>query len=388
MTRKVKVTLRDGIETREGPNGTSYRARVKVRGRQVIGTYFPRKRDAEAERDEIRVERRRRATTPLRAMSIKQVMRRVVVDLQRRNKREASVEDRLHRFRVLGRFLDLDQPLSKITPRTIEQLVENRVTGDPDREIAPVTLQTAMADVRALSTVLRYALREGLIRENPILRARLPALEKQTDRDWFAKEELVELLEKVRTWPKGGARLKKARDADLIEWYALTGLRITESSLIQVGDVSLPQKTVRVRKGKTGFRYCRLNPAALALTEKWIDGRDSGRLLPLTKGGIIQLMQRWADRLDEPRLHPHALRHTFGTALAADGVNAHALARAMGHESISTSLIYVHLAGRQDDAVEQLSFRRGEASSPDAEKEEGANPESPGTPAPSAEPPS
>ena len=47
------------------------------------------------------------------------------------------------------------------------------------------------------------------------------------------------------------------------------------------------------------------------------------------------------------KLGPHLLRHTFATEYCRAGGNLRVLQEIMGHESIDTTMIYVHLAGRQ-----------------------------------------
>ena len=49
-------------------------------------------------------------------------------------------------------------------------------------------------------------------------------------------------------------------------------------------------------------------------------------------------------RAGVPEGHPHALRHTFGTALAEAGVDLAVLRELMGHDHIDSSAAYIHLA--------------------------------------------
>jgi site-specific recombinase XerD len=45
-----------------------------------------------------------------------------------------------------------------------------------------------------------------------------------------------------------------------------------------------------------------------------------------------------------PAGHPHALRHTFGTALAEGGVDLAVLQALMGHDRVDSAAAYIHLA--------------------------------------------
>jgi integrase/recombinase XerD len=49
-------------------------------------------------------------------------------------------------------------------------------------------------------------------------------------------------------------------------------------------------------------------------------------------------------RSGAPRAHPHALRHTFGTALAEAGVDLAVMQALLGHAHVDTTARYIHLA--------------------------------------------
>lgn len=68
---------------------------------------------------------------------------------------------------------------------------------------------------------------------------------------------------------------------------------------------------------------------------------------PLTYWGVKNAFRRVFQRagLKGPKLGPHTLRHTFATEYCRVGGNVRVLQSIMGHESLSTTMIYVHLAG-------------------------------------------
>lgn len=284
-------------------------------------------------------------------------MVRVLEDLKARAMRPATIKDRRERFLMLARLIDTSLRLDEIAPRDVQEYVNRRMAGVKKDKLKACSVATAIADVRALNTVFTLAIREGLARENPITRARLPKPERHPEIDWFTPEELTKLLKRIRDWPRT-ARLNPERDASMIELLALTGWRLTEATNLQMSDIAIPQRLAVLRTGKTGRRTSILNDDALAIVNRWKKERPDGPLFPAKRHTLESALRRWQDRLDEPRLHAHALRHTFGTALAAAGVPAHALAREMGHASLSTSLIYVHLSGEKGEAVAGLSFRK------------------------------
>jgi integrase/recombinase XerC len=64
----------------------------------------------------------------------------------------------------------------------------------------------------------------------------------------------------------------------------------------------------------------------------------------LTEAGVRSLFRRHRARSGTPRVRPHRLRHTFGTEMAAAGMDLVVLRDLMGHSSPETTAHYVHLS--------------------------------------------
>jgi site-specific recombinase XerD len=69
----------------------------------------------------------------------------------------------------------------------------------------------------------------------------------------------------------------------------------------------------------------------------------------LTRKAVHDLIQRYGKRLGLPssELHPHAMRHLFGTELTEENVPSLAVADLMGHADVKSTDVYVHLAVRR-----------------------------------------
>lgn len=69
----------------------------------------------------------------------------------------------------------------------------------------------------------------------------------------------------------------------------------------------------------------------------------------LTRKAVHDMIQRYGRRLDIPagELHPHAMRHLYGTELTEGNVATAAVQDLMGHEDIKSTAIYTHLAARR-----------------------------------------
>ena len=65
---------------------------------------------------------------------------------------------------------------------------------------------------------------------------------------------------------------------------------------------------------------------------------------PLTAAGLRRIFRYHREISGVAAGHPHALRHTFGTALAEAGVDLPVLQALMGHDHVESSAAYIHLA--------------------------------------------
>ncbi len=127
-----------------------------------------------------------------------------------------------------------------------------------------------------------------------------------------------------------------------------TGIRLGEVANLMKGD--LGTETLRVN-GKVGDR---LVPISKSVRDMLLglaaNGQDIwvGRQGRLTRSGIQRVYQGILRRagLTGRKLGPHLLRHTFGTQYCRAGGNVRILQEIMGHESLETTMIYVHLASR------------------------------------------
>ncbi|MBY0391407.1 MAG: tyrosine-type recombinase/integrase, partial [Mycobacterium pseudokansasii] len=64
----------------------------------------------------------------------------------------------------------------------------------------------------------------------------------------------------------------------------------------------------------------------------------------LTPAGLRTIFRYHRDRADVPAAHPHALRHSFGTALAEAGLDLAVIQALLGHAHVDSSVGYIHLA--------------------------------------------
>lgn len=133
-----------------------------------------------------------------------------------------------------------------------------------------------------------------------------------------------------------------------------TGLRLGEGLKLLPSDIDSQRMVVRVRQGKgKKDRYVTLPPKLLELLrdywralrpKRWLfEGRRAAN--PMTDGTIRRVCDRVcrSERLSK-KVRPHVLRHSYATHLLEAGVDLRRIQLLLGHKSLNTTSIYLHVA--------------------------------------------
>jgi integrase/recombinase XerC len=148
------------------------------------------------------------------------------------------------------------------------------------------------------------------------------------------------------------------RDFAILQAFLQLGLRVSELATLQIDAVDLANREVRVQPSKGGkARVIELEKKAAAAIKRYLAVRpDTGydELFlnqyndPFTRQGIAKLVKKYltAAGIKKPA-SVHSLRHTFATHKAMRGVSPYRLQSWLGHASLDTTQIYVHL-GREN----------------------------------------
>lgn len=151
--------------------------------------------------------------------------------------------------------------------------------------------------------------------------------------------------------------------------YSL-GLRLTEGLFLQVGDIDSARTPVHVHRGKGAKdRYVPLPPRTLTLLREywsthrhplWLfpaPGRDqkaaATATAPMPKNSVQGALRRVVRELRlKKRVSIHTLRHSYATHLLEAGVNLRQIQQYLGHSSLQTTTLYLHLTSHgQEHAV-------------------------------------
>ena len=233
----------------------------------------------------------------------------------------------------------------------------------------------------ALRTFTRYLRREGLIEDDPAALAVAPKREHKIPAH-LSVDEMAQLLET----PDIGQPLGR-RDRAILELFYASGLRLSELVGLDVDDVNLSARMVRVM-GKGGKeRVVPFNATTATVLKTWL--RDRALILDerpkaqspkpraqgdplfinarggrLTGRSVARFVARYVSTCSTRfGISPHALRHSFATHLLERGADLRAIQELLGHSQLSTTQRYTHVNVAQLLDVYRKAHPRAKSSS-------------------------
>jgi integrase/recombinase XerC len=201
----------------------------------------------------------------------------------------------------------------------------------------------------ALRTFFGFLMREGLLASNPGVDVRAPKAGKRLPHT-LDVDQMGALLALKPQGPLG------VRDLAMMELLYSSGLRLAELVGLNVPDLHLADRTVRVTGKGSKTRIMPVGTQAVAALKLWLRERaalaaaDESALFLNHRGrrlggrAVQLLVARHARAQGLPTgVHPHLFRHSFATHLLESSRDLRAVQELLGHASISTTQIYTHL---------------------------------------------
>jgi integrase/recombinase XerC len=232
-----------------------------------------------------------------------------------------------------------------------------------------------VSEVRAFYA---YLLRHGLVDVNPVLAISAPKLPRRLPRP-LNVDEIKRLLAALDpSEPRG------QRDLAMLELLYAGGLRVSELLALDLGDLDLERREVRVLGKGAKERLVLIGiPAVTALRNYMANGREQllrkGRELTqalfinrfgsrLSVSMFTRCLSRYARAagIEQP-VTPHVLRHSFATHLLDGGADLRSVQELLGHENLATTQIYTEVS--QNRLREQVMNAHPRARRGDRHKE-------------------
>jgi len=287
--------------------------------------------------------------------------------------RNASARTIIEYRRNAGEFLAyLDtEGVSWLAPS--RAVVRAYLASLADRGLAATSVGGKLSAARSF---YRYGVREGWLDADPLAGVRTPRRPRRLPGvlDAAQAARLVEAPSRSerrrrRRPPPDLDSAIAQRDSALLELLYATGIRISEAAGIELGQLDVARRRMRViGKGNKEREVVFGGPAAAAITTylgkprtvlAGSASRNSALFLnpsggPLSARGARLAVDRWVEACGLPRgTSPHTLRHSFATHLLEGGADLRTVQELLGHANLATTQIYTHLS----DAVLRDAYR-------------------------------
>ncbi|MBI5624539.1 MAG: tyrosine-type recombinase/integrase [Elusimicrobia bacterium] len=248
--------------------------------------------------------------------------------------------------------------------------------------------------VSTLRSWIRYLQENGAVKEDPFTKIASPKKEARLPK-FLTEAEMGELLDGEAGLPPE----TRERDRAILELLYSSGLRRSELSSLNVGDVDFLSGLVRVFGKGRRERIVPVGAKALSRLRDHLRRRghgseppsaEGGRPAPsgawppmartggrlagsaplfvnsrgerLTDAGVAWVLKRWLGRIKAfKRVTPHAFRHSFATHLLDRGCDLRQVQEMLGHKSLATTQIYTHVSLERLKKIYNDAHPRGKA---------------------------
>ncbi|WP_130862882.1 tyrosine-type recombinase/integrase [Bacilliculturomica massiliensis] len=211
--------------------------------------------------------------------------------------------------------------------------------------------------IACLKGFLSYLESEGQIDNNPFLKLHLRMRMPVTLPTVMSLREVKKILAAVYSETHPASELLHLRDIAVLEMFFATGLRVHELCNLKYNDLNLRQSSIRVigKGNKERYiyitnkevlealnRYCKVLKK-MKFYSDYIFLNKNG--IPLSTQAARNIVTKYTRLAGIKRnITPHAFRHTFATLLLEEGVDIKYIQEFLGHSSISTTQIYLHVS--------------------------------------------
>ena len=267
--------------------------------------------------------------------------------------------------------IDLTQFFSYVQSTEPEKETIEQYITDLHKKYKQKTIKRKIASIKAFYSFLEE---EELVEQNPFRKIKVKFKETIILPRIIPREEIEQLLNCIYASLSSlsGIQYKHSlRDAAVIEVFFATGARVYEISNIRAENINLNSGLIRIM-GKGGKeRYIQIsNTAVLDILRKYYEENEpeikksgyffiNNRGKRYTEQSIRLMLKKYTLKAGiQRKITPHMFRHSFATYLIEEGVDVSCVQQILGHSSIKTTQIYIHVAAKkQADILRELHPR-------------------------------
>lgn len=246
--------------------------------------------------------------------------------------------------------LFLNQNTISISPEKINEEVIQQFIYSISKE---VNARSQSRIISGLRSFFSYLIFEDYRSDNPMELIEAPRIGRKLP-DTLSVDDIDDLISAIDLSTDEGERNRA-----ILETLYSCGLRVTELITLKISDLFFDEGFIKITgKGnkqrfvpvaKSTQNYIELYKNTVRLHQKIVKGHEDTLFLnrrgkQLTRAMIFTIIKSLAVKINLTKnISPHTLRHSFATHLLENGADLRSIQIMLGHESITTTEIYVHL---------------------------------------------
>jgi len=237
-----------------------------------------------------------------------------------------------------------------ISPLQIDEPVIERFVYSSAKKMAPRS-QARM--ISGLRNFFDYLIFEDLRKENPTDLLESPKIGRKLP-DTLSEKEINQIISKIDlSKPEG------ERNRAMLETLYSCGLRVSEMIELRISDLFFEEGFIKVIGKGNKQRFVPINTYMIKLIETYRKlvrssikpqkGFEDTLFLnrrgkQLSRNMVFMILKELTQKAGISKtVSPHTFRHSFATHLLENGADLRAIQQMLGHESITTTEIYMHL---------------------------------------------
>ncbi len=218
---------------------------------------------------------------------------------------------------------------------------------------------TIARKVASIRTFYKYLYRERYIDSNPAISLSAPKRPKSLPK-FLTPDEVEQILNNIRIDTPAGFRNRV-----ILELLWATGMRVSELSNLNFGDLNIEENEIRVFGKGAKERIVLMSDRAKGFLVQYINsarkliapGYDTGEInddtpvfinntgYRLQNKTIRKAINEVVEKIELPKkVTPHVFRHSFATKLIENGADLRVVQELLGHAGISNTQIYTHIS--------------------------------------------
>jgi integrase/recombinase XerD len=237
-----------------------------------------------------------------------------------------------------------------LTPISIEKITIQEFNYDISKKLNPRSQSRIISGLRSFFDYLVF---EDYRETNPTDLIEAPKIGRKLP-DTLSEDEINELIAAVDL-----SNTQGERNRTILETMYSCGLRVSELITLKISDLFFEEGFIKVtgKGNKERFvpihfnaqKYITIYINEIRIHVKPVKGFEDTLFLNrrgkgLTRQMIFIILKDLSIKINlNKKISPHTLRHSFATHLLKNGADLRAIQQMLGHESITTTEVYVHL---------------------------------------------